>query len=72
VYVLQAREDTDFDDGVSVRSFIPPTTAAINKKNDRLLKKIADVTTKRGLPGGAQPDYRTSQPTGNRLTWVPC
>jgi hypothetical protein len=28
--------------------FILPTTAAINKKNDRLLKRIADATTKRG------------------------
>jgi hypothetical protein len=40
---------TDFDNGIGAHGFILPTTAAINKKNDRLLKQIADVTTKRGL-----------------------
>jgi hypothetical protein len=40
---------TDFDNGIGAHGFILETTAAINKKNDRLLKQIADVTTKRGL-----------------------
>jgi hypothetical protein len=51
---------------------ILPTTAAINKKNDRLLKKIADVTTKRASIGRCAPDYlRTSQPHRQRTHEVP-
>jgi hypothetical protein len=37
----------DFDNGIGARGFILPTTAAINKKNDQLLKQIADVTSRR-------------------------
>jgi hypothetical protein len=60
---------TDFDDGIG---FILPTTAAINKKNDRLLKQIADVTTKRGLYREMRNQITTAllNLTGNGLTWV--
>jgi hypothetical protein len=49
-----------------------PTTAAINKKNDRLLKQIADVTTKRGLYRETRNQITTAllNLTGNGLTWV--
>jgi hypothetical protein len=63
----------DFDDGIGAR-FILPTTAAINKKNDCLLKKIADVTTMRGLYREMCNQITTAllNLTGNGLfTWVP-
>jgi hypothetical protein len=49
-----------------------PTTAAINKKNDCLLEKIA-VTTKRGLYREMRNQITTAllNLTGNGLTWVP-
>jgi hypothetical protein len=49
-----------------------PTTAAINKKNDRLLKQIADVTTKRGLYREMRNQITTAllNLTGNGLTCV--
>jgi hypothetical protein len=64
---------TDFDNGIGAHGFILPTTAAINKKNDRLLKQIADVTTKRGLYREMRNQITTAllNLTGNGPTWVP-
>jgi hypothetical protein len=64
---------TDFDNGIGAHGFFLPTTAAINKKNDRLLKQIADVTTKRDLYRQMRNQITTAllNLTGNGLTWVP-
>jgi hypothetical protein len=63
---------TDFDNGIGAHGFFLPTTAAINKKNDRLLKQIADVTTKRDLYRQMRNQITTAllNLTGNGLTWV--